>query len=312
MARVNDPAAQAQLQKSGYPPLEKKIDLKFNQKPKKNLSKLNPAHNKRFSEEEEDAAGGIGDDELNEVQSYVKMFTDDEGPVKSIFNKDKYLQVSEAGGNLMKTSQSLKNMSTKYNHAVKQIKDYEAEIQNYKQIIDGMTKDMENVKTKQMLNNQEMNLIKEENMHLRTRISEYQMDLMQYKERLLRQDVDKGGQKFSEDVAQKLAEKDAELKKSLDKFSKLKQETDKLRAERDKLIEISNNLRSKLNEVEEHVGQADDEGENLDAQKLRSQNEVAYERIQELESTIASMRQEIEKWKKLDEEKQAIIEKLRQ
>lgn len=130
-----------------------------------------------------------------------------------------------------------------------------------------------------MLNNQEMNLIKEENMHLRQRISEYQIDLMQYKDKAMK--GDQGNNKQGEELQQKLTENQLELKKSVDKYNKLKVEADKLKNERDKLIEISNNLRSRLNELEEanNFNGGDEDHPPIDVEKLRTQNEVAYERI---------------------------------
>ena len=54
-------------------------------------------------------------------------------------------------------------------------------------------------------------------------------------------------------------------------------EIEKLKCERETLIEISNGLKSKLNEYEDDADQTNEE--KIDIPRLQAENEVAYERI---------------------------------
>jgi len=74
---------------------------------------------------------------------------------------------------------------------IRKIKDQESAIHNYIILIDNMTREMESAKNKLVLNNQEIQFIKEENMHLRTRLNEFQFDLMTTREKLVRAEGDR-------------------------------------------------------------------------------------------------------------------------
>ena len=76
----------------------------------------------------------------------------------------------------MKNSHSLVN--SKHIQLIKKVKELEAEVSAYKNIIDTLTREMENAKTKISLTMQENAICKEESQHLKNMLGDYKLETL--------------------------------------------------------------------------------------------------------------------------------------
>ena len=76
-----------------------------------------------------------------------------------------------------------------------------------------------------------------------------------------------------------LKDKEKESEGMMEDYEQAKSEIEKLKLERDTLIDISNNLKSSLNQLREKYEDRGGLGDNPEYARVLAQNEVAYERI---------------------------------
>lgn len=215
-----------------------------------------------------------------------KSFIDQDFPEDTEFNSvmNKF---SRPG---MKQSQSVVKV---LNDQLEQTK---REVEYYKELIEKMRVDVENVRYRMDTNNQELQVNKEENKNLKERITALQLENLNLKEKVLEatnrrneaellvrsltdkkerltEEIDKLGKELEKLRAQNLKteEENNALKQ---KAASAKTEIEKLKTEREQLIEISNNLRSKINKLED-LGRSQVEVNPEKEQKVQSlQNEL--------------------------------------
>lgn len=147
------------------------------------------------------------------------------------------------------------------------------EIEDYKALIDRMTHDMENVKYRMETNNHEVNVHKEEAISLKERIMTLQSENLNLKQNIndLKNSKNEAALAIASlnDKKERYTEEIEKLTKELEgvrhlnlkteqenntlkqKLANTRVEIDKLKTERDQLIDISNNLRSRMNKMEE-------------------------------------------------------------
>ncbi|KAL4454253.1 hypothetical protein ABPG74_012210 [Tetrahymena malaccensis] len=209
-----------------------------------------------------------------EDESIEKIFTGDEGPVSPLRSKNYNLDFlsNNKSASLLVNSILLKNKLNPHNHTPtyqkyneslqrksnqpignnsklqEKIASLESEIEAYRHLIETLALEMENV-------NKESQRIKNENSELKQRIGELQMDIMNYREKLLKSDLI---QRTAFEKDQEIEEKDKELQKVQKRVEKHKSEIEKLKKEREQLISISSDLREKLQEQEDIIEQKDE------------------------------------------------------
>lgn len=228
-------------------------------------------------------------DDINEIlteKSFDQALEDpsswDQGSVSPLMVSSPLM-----GSQYPRLQQGTKMLRSNQSVAVKLIHDQleqaKRDVEYYKDLIEKMRQDMENVRYRMETNNQELNVTKKENEGLKERLTILQLESLNLKEKIL--DVT-NHKNEAELMVRTLKEKKERLNEEIDKLSKeleqvralnikteednnaIKQksaaarnEVEKLKAERDQLIEISNNLRSRMNKLEE-LGRVQDNAES--------------------------------------------------
>ncbi|CAK67157.1 unnamed protein product (macronuclear) [Paramecium tetraurelia] len=199
-------------------------------------------------------------DEEEEVESVEKLlFSGDEGPVSSLLQRGSMQQqIKQSKQSLSKHHRSLEQENTQLKLFVKD-----------------MHQTMENTKDQLLLKVQELNIQKQECYQAKEKIQSLQQEILKYKEQIL---ILQAQTKNNEDLESVTSELKLQIENLSKKLQNSKEVILKLKQEREKLLDITNELNQKLKDSDnqEELLQMQTEIKYLQNQikQLQLQNEI--------------------------------------
>lgn len=234
--------------------------------------------------------------EENEVHSV--LFSEDMGPATPLRSSPLRTDLHLRKSNFLSKSSEMELR--------RKIKELEKEKNDYKNIIENLAEEMQNVKSKLQLSQQlkddnllRIQILERENEDKGIAIGENQRKIRTYEAQI--QNFDLKFKEF-EEISRKKDQENDELKKNLKKCT---QKINSLNEERGKLIEISQKMSAKLRAFENEESESDeDDNSQLENNKYSRKIRVLQEKLSVLEG-------EIMKWRELETKKNDLIDTLR-
>ena len=235
--------------------------------------------------------------EENEVHSV--LFSEDMGPATPLRSSPLRTDLHLRKSNFLSKSSEMELR--------RRIKELEREKNDYKNIIENLAEEMQNVKSKLQLSQQlkednllRMQVLERENEDKGGAISENQRKIRTYEAQIQNFDLKL---RELEEISRKKDQENDELKKNLKKCT---QKINSLNEERGKLIEISQKMSAKLRAFENEESESDED----DNSQLAENNRYSR-KIRVLQEKLSVLEGEIMKWRDLENKKNDLIDTLR-